>query len=124
MQRSSHKRLTIAAITVHDEASRAANVRLWCGDVGAKAARGPRCWTMIRAGLVRRSCLGWVSPRSTPHNAPWYARLGFVIDETDGVVAWHMQQEQPYGGLAPRVVMSRPLGTPAASRLAAVTGDQ
>lgn len=48
--------------------------------------------------------------RDVRYNAPWYARLGFVtIDEPDGVVARHVKQEQPYGRLAPRVAMRRPL---------------
>ena len=64
--------------------------------------------------------------RDVPYNAPWYARLGFVIiDEPVGVVARHvMQEEEPYGRLAPRVAMSRTLGTTAASRSAKLTGDQ
>jgi len=64
--------------------------------------------------------------RDVPYNAPWYARLGFVIiDEPVDVVARHvMQEEEPYGRLAPRVAMSRTLGTIAASRSAKLTGDQ
>jgi GNAT superfamily N-acetyltransferase len=51
--------------------------------------------------------------RVVPFNAPWYARLGFVVvEEPDGVLARHVRQERPYGRLAPRVAMARPLDTP------------
>jgi len=74
------------------------------------------------ARLRGYSQLSLTTFRDVPYNAPWYARLGFVIiDEPHGVVARHVQQEQPYGRLAPRVAMSQPLGTPAASRAADVT---
>lgn len=63
--------------------------------------------------------------RDVPYNAPWYARLGFVIiDEPVGVIARPVMQEEPYGRLAPRVAMSRTLGNTAASRSADLTGDQ
>jgi GNAT superfamily N-acetyltransferase len=77
------------------------------------------------ARLRGASQLSLTTFRDLPFNAPWYARLGFVIiDQPDGVVARHVQQEQPYGRLAPRVAMGRPLSTPAGPRCADVTGDQ
>lgn len=51
--------------------------------------------------------------RNVPYNAPWYARLGFlIIDEPTGVVNEHMKQDRPYDRLGPRVAMSRLLITP------------
>lgn len=63
--------------------------------------------------------------RDVPYNAPWYARLGFVvIDEPISVVARHVKQERPYGRLAPRVAMSRPLSSPASPQSGDLAGDQ
>lgn len=48
--------------------------------------------------------------RDIVFNAPWYARLGFVVvDDPVGVLAQHVEQEQPYAQLSPRVAMSRQL---------------
>lgn len=77
------------------------------------------------ARLRGYSLLSLTTFRDVPYNAPWYARLAFVVINVPGaVVARHVQQEQPYGRLAPRVAMSRPLGTRAASRSADALGDQ
>lgn len=66
-----------------------------------------------QARLRGYSRLSLTAFRDVPYNAPWYTRLGFlVIDEPDGILARHMQQEEPYSRLAPRVAMSRPLRTP------------
>lgn len=63
--------------------------------------------------------------RDVPYNAPWYARHGFVvIDEPIGVVARHVKQERPYGRLAPRVAMSRPLSTPARTQRVDLADNQ
>lgn len=44
--------------------------------------------------------------RDIEFNAPWYARLGFVeVDDPVGVLAQHVEQEQPYAQLSPRVAM-------------------
>lgn len=55
--------------------------------------------------------------RDIAFNAPWYARLGFVVvDDPVGVVAQHVAQEQPYAQLSPRVAMR--IRPPAAGRSA------
>lgn len=54
--------------------------------------------------------------RDVSFNAPWYARLGFeIIDHPVGVVAEHVEQEQPYALLSPRVAMSRRMNPPASA---------
>lgn len=62
--------------------------------------------------------------RDVAFNAPWYSRLGFVVvEQPTGVLARHVQQEQRYARLAPRVAMSRSLGlTRGQSRVAGRSG--
>ncbi len=48
--------------------------------------------------------------RDVIFNRPFYERLGFVVvDEPDGLLARHLQQERAYAALGPRVGMVRRL---------------